>query len=204
MITCPWCGTSYIAFISNCRNCGGPLPLPARETETAEDTLLQPPSSPRPINDAYIWRLLAADGGAIAALVFVLLGIIFTPLGIFLTLGVITAFVGIPFLGLGLIFLAGGITAGIRRVRTARQQVNILQMGEAVEGHITQMDENRHVLVNGRHPWNIRYQFELNGQTYEGQVETLNVPGATLAPGKRACILYLPQSPERNVLYPHP
>lgn len=47
-----------------------------------------------------------ADGWAITAGIFALLGAIFAGVGILLTLGIVTAFVGVPFIGLGVIFLA--------------------------------------------------------------------------------------------------
>jgi len=163
-----------------------------------------PPAPPRPISNRYAWRLLGSDGWAIAALVFVLLGAIFTLVGVALTLGVVTAFVGIPLAVLGLLFLGGGATLAFWRYQEAQKVVGVLRVGEVVEGQITQVEENLHVLVNGRNPWVIRYEYRLGGQTYKGQVNTLNPPGAALQPGQRAYILYLPQQPERNVLYPHP
>ena len=204
MVTCPWCGTSYPAFVSNCRNCGGPLPVPVDEAETTLDNLPVPPPPPRSISRSYTWRLLAADGWAISALVFGILGAIFTPLGAALTLGIVTAFVGIPFVGLGLLFLAGAAGVGYWRYQEADQQAGILRLGEATEGQITQVEENLHVEINGHHPWTIRYQYRLDGLTYAGQVSTLSAPGPQLAPGQRARVLYLPQSPQRSVLYPHP
>ena len=80
-----------------------------------EDRLPMPPSPPRAITDRYVWRLLMADSRAVAAFVFLLLGAIFALVGMALTLGIITAFVGIPLAGLGLLFLmAGGVVAGGR------------------------------------------------------------------------------------------
>ena len=210
MITCPWCGTNYLEFQSNCQNCGGPMPFPARkpepglEGEHPEEGMLMPPPPPRPISDRYAWKLMASDGWAIAALVFGLLGAIFTPLGVALTLGIVTAFVGIPFGIIGLLFLGGAAAIGVWRYQEAQKIVGVLRAGEAVEGRIVQVDENLNVAVNGRHPWVIRYQFHVGGQEYDGQVGTFNTPGAALQPGKRACVLYLPQEPGRNSLYPHP
>jgi hypothetical protein len=73
-----------------------------------------------------------------------------------------------------------------------------------VEGQISQVEQNFQVRVNMRNPWVIWYQFHLGGQSYEGHVSTFNTPGPSLQPGQPAYVLYLPQSPERNVLYPHP
>lgn len=69
MITCPWCGTNYTAFQSNCKNCGGLLPLPS-SAAAQPDELILPPPAPRPILDRYVWKLFFADGWFISAMVF--------------------------------------------------------------------------------------------------------------------------------------
>jgi hypothetical protein len=212
MITCPWCGTNYQTFQSDCPKCGGPMSIPAGEAattagdaaSTASDVPPVPPPAPRPIAGRYAWQLLLTDGWAVVAFVFGLLGIIFLPVGLGLTLGIITAIVGIPFLLLGLAFLGAGVGVGIWRYQEAQKVIGVLRIGEAAEGQIAGVDEILNVEINGRHPWQIRYQFVVAGQTYDGEVKTINPLGQALRPGKRACVLYLPGSPERNVLYPHP
>src|SRR5690606_6771573 len=112
-ITCPWCGTNYAAFRSNCKNCGGPLPPPRPQAQPAGfsfslDTAPPelPPPAPRHISDSYALRLLAADGCAIASVIFVILGGTFACTGIPMVFTLVTIFVGIPFALLGLAFLA--------------------------------------------------------------------------------------------------
>ena len=60
------------------------------------------------------------------------------------------------------------------------------------------------VRINHRHPWVVRYQFQVNGQSQEGQVATLNQLGPQLQAGKPTWVLYLPSEPEWNAIYPHP
>src|SRR5512140_2847805 len=102
MVVCPWCGTAYAAFQSNCSNCGGPL-LPAEQgpQSSADEDFPIPPSAPRPISPRYVWRLTMAGGRGIAGMVLSLLGGIFALVGAGLTIGFVTAFVGLPFLCLG-------------------------------------------------------------------------------------------------------
>ena len=210
MITCPWCGTHYTAFQSNCNNCGGPLPFaaepasPTPEAGLSEESYPKPPPAPRSISSSYVWRLLSTEGGAIVAFVFGLLGAIFTFVGFILTVAIITAFVGIPFAGLGMIFLAVAVGVGLRQYQAAQKIVEVLRLGEAAEGQIVNIEENLSVRINRRHPWAITYQFRAGERDYQGNVTTLNVPGIALRPGKKACVLYLPEAPEHNVLYPHP
>jgi len=204
MVTCPWCGTSYASFQSNCQKCGGPIPPPVTMPLNAPPRVFPPPSAPRPFADNYAWKLVFSDGWAIASLIFLLIGGIFTLTGSGLTLGIITAFVGMPFLLLGLGFLAAGGIIFRQRFQKARTILNVLREGEAVPGQITSVGMNRSVRVNGQHPWIIRYSFQVAGNSYEGQVTTLSRPHPSLKAGRDAYVLYLPDRPENNALYPHP
>ncbi len=206
MVTCPWCGTSYLNFQPNCQNCGGPLPAPDNPigSATADEQPPVPPAAPRPISQKYALRLLVSDGGAIASFVFVLLGFIFFVVGAGLTLGVITAFVGVPFVLLGLLFLGVGGAVLLWRYQTASKIVAVLKQGEATRGEVVDLRENYSVTVNGRHPWVIQYRFQTNGQSHDGKVTTLNQPGPQLQSGKAVCVLYLPAAPQWNSIYPHP
>lgn len=205
MITCPWCGTSYLSFQSNCTNCGGSLPLPAEKpVEAPEERITVPPPAPRDVPGNYAWRLLFTDGWGITGFVFALLGVIFTPLGIALTAPIITAFVGIPFAGLGILFLGGGAALLVWRYREAKNTVEVLRTGKAVQGVIEQVHQNFHVQVNGRYPWTISYSFKANGSDYRGKVTTLSQPDLGQRPGKGVYVLYRAEEPEHNTIYPHP
>lgn len=207
MITCPWCGTSYAAFQSTCQKCGGPIPaLAPRATTRAEmaPAPLAPPPAPRTISESYIWRLLLADGLAIAAMVFLLLGVIFAFTGVPLTFFLVTAFVGLPFSGLGLLFLAAGGIILYQKYEKARTIVRVLREGQAAPGQITSVDANYNVQVNGRNPWTIGYSFEVAGNLFDGKVSTLQTPGPHLQPDSPVYVLYLPEDPNSNSLYPHP
>ncbi len=164
----------------------------------------EPPPAPRAISPNYVWRLLSTDGAAIVAFVFLLVGAIFTFVGFILTIPIITAFVGLPFAALGLIGLVVGGRVGQSRYQAMQRIVEVLKTGQAAAGEIVNVEENLSVAVNQQHPWTITYQFNVRGQDYQGNVSTLNVPGASLQPGKKAWVLYLPEAPDHNTLYPHP
>lgn len=207
MITCPWCGTNYPSFQSNCMNCGGPIPVPEEESRPSSRLTAHPaapPPAPRPISNKYVWRLLSSDGWAVAGFILGLMGIIFTLVGTGLTLGVVTAFVGIPFLVLGIIFLGLGIAALVWRYGIAQKIVNVLRLGTATSGQIVEVRENYSVEVNDRHPWVIRYRFQAFGQEYEGNVSTLNPVRQDIQAGTNVWVLYLPEDPKLNSIYPHP
>lgn len=170
----------------------------------ARRKLVMPPPPPREIAGSFAWRWLATDGWTIAAFVFIILGGSFSLTGVGLTAGIVTAFVGIPFLLLGLVFLGGGVGVMFWRYRMAQNALNVLRHGQATRGEITTLEQNYNVRVNGRNPWTIGYKFSLDGKEYEGKVSTLNNPPMYLAPGSPTAILYLPDAPEYNGLYPHP
>jgi hypothetical protein len=214
-VTCPWCGTHYARFQTNCKNCGGPLPLPplppeprgpvsALDFAQAEFPLQEPPPPPRPISSAYTWKLLLTDGWAIAAFVFLLIGGIFACVGVPLSVIVVTAAVGLPFALSGLAFFGAGAAITYWRYDVQHKIVQVLRAGTAIEGRITGTDMNTSVQVNGRHPWTIHYGFSVDGRDYQGRVSTLTDPGPQHQPGQRAYVLYMPAAPEQNALYPHP
>jgi hypothetical protein len=206
MTICPWCGTNYPSFQSNCRKCGGPLQM-AREnaaSPTSMEEITAPPPAPRLISGRYTWRLLLTDGWGIVALVFGLLGVTFSLIGAGLAFVIVTASVGIPFLLIGLVFLVVALAVGTWRYNRARQVVNVLRIGESTQGQIIDVQKDYSVRVNRQHPWVIRYQFQVNGQDYEGNVRTLSPVGARLQTGKTVWILYVPNAPQWNSIYPHP
>lgn len=204
MFVCPWCGTNYLTFQPNCQNCGGLLQAEETTASVSSEGLPTPPPAPRPISTTYVWRLLSADGGAIAALVLGLVGIIFGVVGAVLALAVVTAFIGIPFLLLGIVFLGIGAVLLTRRYQEAQKMVRILREGESGIGQISGLRENTSGRINGRYPWILEYQYQVNGQTYAGKVSTLNRPGQQMQVGKAVRILYLATEANRSSIYPHP
>lgn len=205
MITCPWCGTNYTAFQSNCKNCGGPLaPLPRQAEQLSDDDLLPPPPAPRPVPQSYTWKLIFTDGAGIAGFVLALLGFIFFGVGGGLAALLITAFVGVPFLILGMVLFVAGAILLVARYQTLGKRVLVLQVGEAARGQVVGVEQNDDVRVNGRHPWKIAYRFSSPRGEYTGELSTLNTPGPQLQPGREVYVLFLPDAPEVNTMYPHP
>jgi membrane protein implicated in regulation of membrane protease activity len=205
MITCPWCGTNYVEFQTNCTNCGGSLPLPQeRPLEQPEERLAVPPMAPRDVPSNYVWRVISVDGLAITGGIFSLLGAVFGVVGVALTVAVITAFLGIPFAFIGISFLGGGLALVIWRYRQAQITADVLRDGQATLGQIETVHQNLQVRINGRHPWTVRYSFEAAGQVYRGSVTTLSQPDLRQQPGKQVYILYQLDNPQQNTIYPHP
>ncbi len=210
MITCPWCGTNYETFQSNCNNCGGPLPHPVPHPTPATDQspapppveTLEPPPPPRSFRSSYLWRQVMTDAGAIVGAVFAFIGILFGCIGVAMIISLVGAVIGVVFAGLGGIFALIGIPLVVWRYNEAQQTLNVLRIGQATLGEVTDVYENLNVEVNGRHPWTIAYRFEVEGWTHDGKTRTLRTPGLTHQPGQPVHVLYLPSNPDRNTIYP--
>jgi membrane protein implicated in regulation of membrane protease activity len=205
MITCPYCGTNYTSFQTNCANCGASLPLPAEKpAEAPEERISIPPPAPRQVPRNYAWRLLFSEGWGITGFVFALIGTIFTVLGFALTAAIVTAFVGIPLAVLGIIFVAGGAALLVWRYGEAQKTAEVVRQGQAVLGRINAVQQSYHVRINGRYPWIITYRYVVNGQEHPGKVTTLSQPDLSQRPGKEVYVLYWPDEPGRSTIYPTP
>lgn len=205
MITCPYCGTHYNTFQPNCNNCGGSLPQPVvGEPESTDGDLVKPPPAPRNVPRNYIWRVFSSDGWFLAGGIIALVGSIFGVVGFGLTAGIVTAFVGIPFAAIGVVFFGGGAALVIWRYLEAEKIKTVLMGGESVLGEIEEIRQVANVRVNGRHPWTIKYMFEVNGRLYQGKITTLSQPDLSQRPGSDMYILYQSENPDLNTIYPHP
>jgi membrane protein implicated in regulation of membrane protease activity len=205
MITCPWCGTNYTSFQPNCDNCGGSLPLPPETAPTpSAASLPAPPPTPRNVPQRAVWHILFSDAWAVSSLIFLLLGLIFTVVGIPLTVSLVAAFVGIPFAGIGLLFLCGGLAILAWRYRVSDRIVDLLREGDAVVGEIVSVVQNYHVRVNGRYPWTVEYDYEVDGALYGGKVTTLSQPDLSQHPGSPVYILFMRDDPAQSTIYPSP
>jgi hypothetical protein len=163
-----------------------------------------PPPAPRAFADSYVWRLVFSDGWALAGSIFSVLGTVFFCIGLPLMITIVGAPVGVIFSLLGGIFMLIGGVAISRRYQTAQTTLNVLRHGEVAYGQITDLTQDFTVSVNQQHPWIIRYQFEVTGQLAAGEVITMNPPGPQLQAGQPAVVLYAPNAPQNNTLYPHP
>lgn len=207
MVTCPWCGTTYNQFQPNCTNCGGALPKElenqAATAQRVEDYRpASPPLAPRQVPENYVWRSMTVDGWVIASVVFLMLGVIFAPLGLALTITLVTAFVGLPFLFLGGAFLLFAIPVLILRYQSYKRRATILRQGQSALGKIQSLEQNYSVMINNRHPWIITYTFMVHGEPYEERFSTIRLPHKEFKPGAPVYVLFDPNDPHQNILYP--
>ncbi len=210
-IICPWCGTHYTEFQPNCENCGGSLPFP-QETDigiSSHDTnrlpLAVPAEKPRGVPTSHLWKILSTKAGPWIGGIFSILGFVFGIVGFGLTVTVVAIFVGIPFMFLGVVFSGIGLPLFIVGYSRAQRTLGLLRNGSSVEGKIHQVVPNYQMTINGRHPWKISYAFELHGRKFTGTSSTLSaIPHDVNYSGQPVFILYNPENPEENTIFPNP
>jgi len=178
-------------------NCGGVLPH--RDHESAGDP---PPPPPRPLPKEFVRRARRSSQfelifGGIFAGVGTFLAVVFTIIGIAAALWV--------FVLIGpLIFLVfGGIGFGVLfwgRWRSNRL-IQVLAHGVAAEGVIDDVYIDNTIQVNGRSPWQVHYSFKSNDVWHNGSQHAWQRDGA-LHPGIKVYVVYLPQDPGVNSIYP--
>jgi len=151
-----------------------------------------------------VWRILSVDGWAITGFVFALLGLVFALVGIGLTISLVAAFVGLPFTGLAMLFLCAGVPILLWRYEMAHRMLEVLEQGEVAEGTIVSVRQNYHVQVNGRYPWTVHYQYQVNGHQYRGKVTTLSRPDLSQYPGRPVYVLHMGDNPAQSTIYPSP
>ncbi len=108
--------------------------------------------------------------------IFGLLGFIFGVVGIVLSITVVAAFVGLLSTILGLLFLAVSAPLFLISYGYARKTLDVIRHEVPVLGQITRVTQNFAVSINGRHPWTIHCQFDIDGHPYSGIHTALAIP----------------------------
>jgi hypothetical protein len=208
MITCPRCNTLYQEFQFECEKCGASLPLPPADGSEPEqitpaaDEPIAPSMPPRQVPKMALGRLLKNQPGAIIGGIFLLIELfIFTVVTIAIS-PIFRLSDSLFFLLFNVGFIVIGAVLFIRGFQKALRTVKILRDGQAALGEITDVSPNYRVRINNRHPWIIQYSFKVFGSDYQGKLSTLNQPDADYQPGKATYVLYQPDDPQQNTLYP--
>jgi hypothetical protein len=155
----------------------------------------EPPEPPRKLPDGFALRVRLTRN------VPMIIGLGFTLIGGFMTVAMISVktwaalFPAFFLLG-GLGMLKMGFQEGVRVLDAFRH-------GRAVRGKAASVREDTQTTVNGRHPWEIIYTFEAEGQPYEGKVTTFEAATANRFYGQPPVwVLVVEDNPERNTVYP--
>ncbi len=162
-----------------------------------------PPPAPRALPKGYARNLMFSGNplglvGGIFFAVGLLLGVIFPTIGIATGLWLmllIGGFLALIFTTLGGTMLYVVYQAGMNKVRPYKD-------GVAVLGEVGNVYKNPLVNVNGRNPYTVEYLFRADGRPFEGQMDTWSSAVIDLEKGQPLHVLYLPEDPLQNVIYP--
>ncbi len=180
--TCGWCETTIPppVTVTNCPNCGGNLPLPP-----GADRGPAPPPAPRHIPRKFEYKLK--------------FGIMFWFGLLFLVMGLSMALFT---LGFSLLFaLAGGFILR-SSWNTATGRIAALKFGQAGEGEITYVGYDQTTTVNGRHPFLVKYRWEVNGRYRDGQKTTWNDAAMDHFRGEPLWVVYMPDNTSQSAIWP--
>ena len=209
MITCSKCGTQYQEFQFDCDKCGAALPLPSADgsgpeefTHAAADMPVAPSMPPRQVPKMALVRLLRNEPGAIFGGFFLLIELFILVVIIIAISPISRLSDSLFFLLINLGFIVIGAVLFIRGFQKSLRTVKILRDGQAALGEISDVSLNYRVRINRRHPWIIQYSFKVLGSDYQGKLSTLSQPDADQVPGKAVYVLYQPDDPKKNTLYP--
>jgi hypothetical protein len=164
-----------------------------------------PPSvPPRQLPKEFVRRIRRAHQfqflfGTIFAVVGTALGVAFLPVGIMTGM--------VVFLILGTVFLLvfGGIGYGVllSGVRSSRIKLKALTDGLTASGTVDEIFLDSSIKVNNRSPWKVNYSFTVNGQRYTSGQHMWHADDS-LEAGFPIYVVYLPEDPGQNSIYPPP
>jgi hypothetical protein len=183
-VICPWCKTYFETRPgTNCTNCGGNLPPPA-----GAERGQAPPIPPRMFPSGYRTRMILYNnwrifiGGAFALFSFP------TSFGAIIFQA--------PFYGGGLYMVWLGYKKGVKNME-------ILEHGKSAEGLVVEAGENKSIEVNEKHPYFIKYEYEVDGKKYTGSINCYDESSTSFQAGDPVWVVYLPGEAEhKSSLWP--
>lgn len=186
---CSWCGTGNGPTLTNCINCGGPLPPPP-----SPDPGPPPPAAPRSLPRRYLRRQLLGGFGVMWGLLFGgiggILGFIFTVVAFAFPPMLLGSLIG------GVFFLVGAGVAGVS-LYGGFERIRPLRSGKAAVAEIVRVSP-----AAGSGPATIDYTFQVGAQTHGGSVSTADPRMALAEPGHHVHVVYVPADPSQNSLWP--
>lgn len=167
--------------------------------------LSRPPNPPREVSRRYVISLFTTSAGFVVGLVFSLIGCIFTGVGTPILLAGLGGFdIGaVIFALVGVVLLVIGAVILFMRYKKVRRISRVIQSGYSKLGEVVSAGYNTSVTINNRHPYQIRYTFRPLGGEVAGTYQTLDHRAGEIETGSPVYVLYDPEEPKYNTLYPH-
>lgn len=181
-IVCGWCESRFPPSLteSNCPNCGGTLPLPP-----GPDRGPAPPSAPRHIPRQFEFKVKFTT-------VF-WVGLVFLVVG--LLMAVVT-------LGFSLLFAVVGGFLVRSSWNTGARRIAALKYGDTAEGEITFVGYDESLTVNGKHPYLVRYRWDVGGRYREGRKQSWDDAALDHFRGEPVWVVYMPDDTRKSAVWP--
>ena len=172
------------------------LPEPSHRLEPVHD---RPPPAPR--------HVPPGTSGVAGGIVFMAVGGIFTFVAaIFIVVGLGLVASGNSegwfFAGFPMIHFTIGAVMLIYAIRGRSERRRVVRDGEVALGRIHKTGRNHRVRINGRNPYKMDYEFEVDGETYRGDHSSMNEAMTAHRLHDRIWVLYDPEDPSKNVEWP--
>jgi hypothetical protein len=104
--------------------------------------------------------------------------------------------------GFAFIFPLAGLFLSFAAVRGNRREILAYREGIAAPGKVVKSGPDLQVEVNGTHPWEVRWEFDVEGTTYQGELSHMRASLlAHFKVGAEVTVLYLRHKPSVNTLY---
>lgn len=162
-----------------------------------------PPDAPRELPKKFMSKYAGAGQKF-----FLLFGSLFGGIGgslgfLFLIIGITSAELIFALIGGIFTLLFGGIGGGFVYfgLKKVLMQRKIFQTGDTALGQVTESGRDTSVSVNGKNPYRIHYEFEVNNRLYSGEFSTFEAQLRRLQPDHQVYVLYVPDDPDANLLY---
>jgi len=141
--------------------------------------------------------LNTATGGG--GLILSIVGGVFTATGAALTAALWPHPIGVIFLAVGGVLTTAGVVLVSLCLAAMRRRERLLREGLESRGTIIALAQNRCRRVNSRHPWVVRYRYEVEGRQHEGRESMLDLPGGYHV-GAAVAVMYDPVRTELSAL----
>ena len=169
---------------------------PAHRLEPVDD---RPPPAPRAVPPG--------TSGVAGGMVFLLVGGLFTAIAtLFIIIGAGLVLSGDSdgwfMMAVPSIHLTVGVGLLIYALRGRSERRRIVHEGHVALGRIIETGRNRRVKINGRNPYKMDYEFDVDGHSFRGSHSTMDEAIKAHRLHDRIWVLYDPADPTKNVEWP--
>lgn len=154
----------------------------------------RPPDAPRELPSGFEFRIKWSGN---------ILSMVGT---IFLFVGLVLFFAMLFVIWFGALFALIFVILGFILFRAGRVQaksvLRAFKRGIAIAGEVISCSLDRTQSINQEHPFKLVYSFVVDGHLYEGSLTSFDSTIARRAAGQPIWVLYVPEAPGQNTIYP--